>query len=345
MGQSARISWARLDERQKQFIKGARLTYRNNSYGGMTFGDLKLSESKTVVLAQPSWHLGFALYTTHYRPGSRNDLRYATFNGQGAGQVNVRSAISVTTPAAANGSYVMDSLADHIDIKYVVSGSIASYSGLATAMDIQNRGAGNEQGWISGSGNGPWTVPLTLTITRAELGSKRERQFILRGNAWVVSRMGDVQLSQTEKTISVKAAAAAPAFDVQADIRGSIHYFSGQTNSQGLTLPINPHRFLAMERMNIILDFTRDPQSIEYTFNGAVHKIACVQGIKHYETSLLLPNLPSTLTWDGQRLQAAMKLTIKAADRSSPVRTIIRTIKDIELTGNIYNIAYAQISR
>jgi hypothetical protein len=72
MGQSARISWARLSDRQKAFIRESALTYRGNSYGGMTFKGLGLTDRNTVVLAQPSWHQGFALL---YQPLSTGNQK------------------------------------------------------------------------------------------------------------------------------------------------------------------------------------------------------------------------------------------------------------------------------
>jgi hypothetical protein len=344
MGQSAAISWARLDARQKLMIKNAVLTYRNNSYGNMTFGQLGLSEAKTVVLAQPSWHLGFALYTTHYLPGSKTNLRYATFNGNGGGDVSVAGSIDIQTPADANGRFVIGSQADYIDIQYTVSGSISSFSGLAGDSDVSTCGAGNAAGWVKGLGRGPWSAPLVFRVSRQDLAGASERSFTLTGQAWVVSRLGDIRLIQMEKTIVVRAESVAPPFEAQVKIKGSIQYFSGQTNSQGLYLPFDPHRFLALERLTVSMDFTPDPSSVQFTFNGQTTSLHCSSGIRHYEASLIIPDLPSTLAWDGRRLKEPLSLLVKATDRTTPARTVEVNIQDIEMTGNVYDITFAQIS-
>ena len=199
MGQSARISWARLSDREKQFVKSATLTYRNNSYGGMTFSALGLNETTTVVLAPPSWHLGFALYTTHYRPGSSSDLRYATFNGIGAGSISLAGSVTVLNTAASDGTYVIGSLEDHLDLTYVLSGHIASFQGLAASQDIKSRGVGDGSGWIQGSGNGPWQMETRLVIRRADLDGQTSKTVKLQGRVWVVSHMGDISLIDVGK--------------------------------------------------------------------------------------------------------------------------------------------------
>lgn len=343
-GQSGRISWDRLSASQKNLIKNSILTYRNNSYGNMTFSQLNLNEYNTLVLAPPSWYMGFALYTTHYLPGT-TQIRYATFNGAGSGSVALASSITVNNSPAADGRYVIDSKSDYIDISYSLNGEITAFNGLATAADIQFCGAGNEQGWINGQGNGPWSQPFTFRVSRADLAAGEERSYLLTGQAWVVSRMGDIQLSQIEQSIIVRAEKQAPLFELQAAIQGGVKYFSGQTNSQGQFIPMNAHRFLGLERMKLILDFTSQPQSIQYTFGGQTGFIPCITGVLHYETSFVIPNLQSTLSWNGDRLKPSMNLQIQATDGSSPTQIATAAISDIELTGNVYNIAYAQLRR
>ena len=248
MGQSARISWGRLDTRQKEFIKNSGLTYRNNSYGGMTFQSLKMTDKTTVVLAPPSWYLGFALYTNHYLPGSKTKLRYATFCGAGSGDVALSSRIDVINTAGADGKYIIDRGSDYIDISYNIVGSISSFNGLAASQDILYRGAGDSQAWVNGTGSGPWTAARTLRISRQDLAGLGERSFALSGQAWVVSSMGDIKISNVEKTITVRAESQIPAFSANVQISGGIRYFSGQTNSQGRQMPQNPHRFLEIGR-------------------------------------------------------------------------------------------------
>ena len=341
MGQSARLSWSRLSEREKYFIKSAGLTYRGASFGSMTFNQLQLAEETTVVLAPPSWHLGFALYTCHNQPAG---LVYSTFNGTGAGRAEVRSKIIVQSWPAYSGSYVIDRDMDAVDILYTVSGEVVSFRGKTSEGDVQNRGTGNDSGWINGSGIGPWTKNLTLRVSRADLGGQSERQFTLTGNAWLVSCFGDIELNRVNRTITVQAEPSALPFAVDIALEGSISYFSGQTNAQGTTLPIDPHRFLVYERMKVIMEFTRDPLTIEYSFNGVSGKISGIADKRRYEITLVIPRQPSTLSWNGSRLAAPLILTVRANARSAPSTFIQESVRDIELTGDIFDIAHYQIS-
>lgn len=340
MGQSARLSWSRLSEREKYFIKSAGLTYRGQTYGSMTFSQLQLAEETTVVLAPPSWHLGFALYTSHNQASSRV---YATFNGTGAGRAEVRSKITMQTLPASGGAYIIDRDLDAIDISYTVSGEIVAFRGKTREVDVHNRGAGNDSGWTSGSGIGPWDRKLTLRVSRADLGGQLERQFTLAGNAWLVSRFGDIELNQFSRTIKVQAEPAALPFAVDIALEGSIRYFSGQTNARGQTMPLDPHRFLVYERMKVIMEFTRDPLTIDYAFNGVTGRINGIADKRRYEITLVLPRWPSTLSWKGERQANPLTLTVRANARSAPTTFIQKSVNDIELTGDIFDITHYQV--
>jgi hypothetical protein len=343
MGQSARISWARLSDREKLFVKAAVLTYRNNSYGGMTFAALGLSEDTTVVLAPPSWHLGFALYTQHYRPGSHTDIRYATLNGQGAGSVTLAGSLTVQNQPAADGAYVIGVAEDHVDVFYQMKGWIASYQGLAASSDIYGGGVGNANGYTAVNSAGPWQKSLQIKVSRGDMGGQPTRQIKLQGRIWAVSQMGDICLTDVERIITIRAEVPAPPFTMQADVVGRIRYFSGQTNSQGKCLPAQPHRFLALEKIRLVIDCSRDVSRIAYDLAGQSGQIQGAAGQKHYEQDLLLPRWPSTLSWNHERLAQPLSLYITAWDRSSPAVQTQCAIQDIELTGNVYDIAYVQV--
>jgi hypothetical protein len=165
---------------------------------------------------------------------------------------------------------------------------------------------------------------------------------MLTGQAWVVSSMGDIRLTQAERMVTVRLAPELPDFSVQVSIKGGIGYFAGQRNSLGRLLPVQPHRLMAFEKMKIILDFNRDPLTASYTFNGQKVSVNCVQGIKHYETSLIIPDIPSTLSWEGQRLRPPMTLLIEAQDRLTPAGRLAVSLNDLEITGNVYDITYPQ---
>jgi hypothetical protein len=135
-----------------------------------------------------------------------------------------------------------------------------------------------------------------------------------------------------------------PAFRVDVAVSGAINYFSGQTNSAGLTVPVNPHRFLALERLKISLDFNRAPLSAEITFAGREIRLTGAADQKHFDASLIIPRLPSTITWDGRRLADPLTLRIHARDRSSPSQELNCDIQDVDITGDVYDITYAQVN-
>ena len=342
MGQSARISWARLTDRQKVFIRQSTLTYRNNNYGGMTFAGLGLAENTTVVLAPPSWHLGFALYTNHYLPGSTANLRYATFNGPGAGDVRLSSSIDLLTPAAADGNHVIGSQQQSIDIHYLIRGGIQSYTGLASGQDIRVRGIGNEASWAIGSGSGPWTTPAVLRVSRADLGDSGVKSFKLTGQAWVVSHLGDMRIARAERTVTVRAEKIEPPFAVDIRVKGAIAYFSGRVNGQGIQLVNNPRRFLGYEKIHINLTFSREPAVILCSLGDASVRIEGRPGILSYETSLIVPARQTTLTWLGSRLRQPLSLVIQANESRNPASQISAALQGIEITGTVFDIAHVQ---
>jgi hypothetical protein len=343
MGQSARISWARLSDRQKAFIRGSALTYRGNSYGGMTFKGLGLTDRNTVVLAQPSWHQGFALYTNHYRPGTSHDLRYATFNGSGAGDVAVTADIELLTPPSADGCYVIDAQADEVVIPYRMSGRIQSYTGLASNRDVRFCGAGHADAWVVGRGDGPWSVETFLRVNRNQLDEDKTAAIVLESQAWVVSHQGDISLARTAKTINIRAEDQDPPLTVDVDIVGAIRYFNGRTNCLGRILPANPLRFLGLEKLRIILQFNRTPGTIICSFGDIDRRLTGRAGETKYEISLLAPLRATTMDWDGHRLQPPVALRVRATELNQPAKQVEVVVPGIEITGTIYDIAHLQI--
>lgn len=140
----------------------------------------------------------------------------------------------------------------------------------------------------------------------------------------------------------IRALLDSPDFAVTMQIKGGIGYFAGQTNELGRTLPVDPHRFLVLERLWLILDFTGEPQSIAIDFNGNEYNLAGVSGVTHYQTYLIIPEWPSTLTWDNVRLSPPLTLRVQAVARDNPDHQAGCLIEDIEITGDIYDITYAQ---
>lgn len=345
MGQSARISWARLSDRQKAFIRESTLTYRGNSYGGMTFKGLGLTDRNTVVLAQPSWHQGFALYTNHYRPGTKNDLRYATFNGSGAGDVVVAANIELLTAPSSDGCYVIDAQEDEVVIPYRMSGRIQSYTGLAANRDIRFCGVGHADAWTLGQSEGPWSVEAFLRVNRNQLDENKTATIVLEGQAWAVSHQGDISLARTEKTVNIRAEDQEAPLAVDVDIVGAIRYFNGRTNALGCLLPANPLRFLGLESLRVILRFNRPPGTISCSFGNVDRRLTGRVDKTKYEISFPVPLGMTTMDWEGRRLKPSAALRVCATELNQSDKRIEVVVPGIEITGTVYDIAHLQIGR
>jgi hypothetical protein len=133
-----------------------------------------------------------------------------------------------------------------------------------------------------------------------------------------------------------------PAFSITADVTGCVHFFSGQVDLLGRTLPINNHRFLCYERIRLNLTCSRDVSRIEYTFLGGLWTITGSPGKTDYTVTLIIPKRPSTLDWSDCRLGPPLQLGVTAWDRSVPAIRATTAIQDIELTGSVYDITYVQ---
>ncbi len=147
-----------------------------------------------------------------------------------------------------------------------------------------------------------------------------------------------------EKTAEKADLQAGKPFGIQMKIAGAIGYFAGQTNALGQKRADHPHRFLAMEKLRVYLDFTSPPRTIRLYFASQEYNLAGVDGQTHYETYLHIPELPSTLSWTDQRLAPSMTIQAEAVDRSTPPNHIGAVIDDIELTGSVHDIVHAQIA-
>ena len=129
---------------------------------------------------------------------------------------------------------------------------------------------------------------------------------------------------------------------LSAAISGAIGYFAGQTNCLGQTLPVDPNRYLAGERLLLVLDFNQDPGLIEVEMNGQTWRFYGISGRLHYETGLIIPDWPETLSWSGERLNPPLVLVIRAAARTDTAQTVTAVFSDIELTGHVRELVRAQ---
>lgn len=343
LGTPATLSWSRLSARQKTLIKKSLLTYRGYYYGGMTYPLLNFSELKTLVLTIPAWHLDFALYTRHYHP-TNGSLRYATFNGFGGGSVSLGCSLNIENTASATGADVYDLLPDqdYLDIQYEVSGRILRFNGLAIDADIAYRGAGNDIGWTQGSGSGPWRQLLTRRVLRGELAGAETMSLTLSGSAWAVSQMGDIEKVSVNKQVTIQALPEPPPFTVDFDVTGELAYFANRTNLVNRSLPRDLRRFLGLERVIFSMTFSQLPREMTLTFLDRQFVITGLDGILTYQQSVRLPVLPSSLSWQGERLQPAYQASLTATAWDFPGLTLSGRIDDIEVTGDIHDIYHVQ---
>ena len=358
LGLLAEISWARLNARQQELIRSSQLYYRRRSYGGMTFTGLGLNSMTSQVLTQPSWHLGFALYTRHFLPGTTT-LRYATLTGKGSGDAVVRCELNLLTPLSGNDTLHIPEDEDRVDLKYNISGSIFDYAGLAEATDIAYCGVGNDLSWTAGSGSGPWTIPVTQTIDRDFLGSETSKKLTLRGQAWVVSRMGDIRIAEAQRVITVTSDPASP-FQVELNVSGSLNYFANRRKAADYHPDRDRHRYLGLETVTFTADFTHPPQSATIEFLGHREDLETNSNQTHYEWSVELPLDRSTLSWQNRRIGSPWTARITATaeiEISNPAETsatgteqtqppapatetvaATAQISDLEITGDIHDL-------
>ncbi len=343
LGAPATLSWSRLSARQKTFIKLSLLTYRGNYYGGMTYKLLQFSELKTLVLTVPAWHLNFALYTRHYHP-IYGTLRYATFNGFGGGGLSLACNLSVQTPPSSAGANIYDIPPgqDYLDLTYAVSGSIKDWYGLALDSDIAYRGAGNDLGWVQGSGNGPWTSIITQRVLLSDLAGAAEMPFTLSGSAWSVSQMGDIEKVGASKTITIRSPPESPPFLVDFSVVGNLAYFASRVSLVGRSMPRDQHRFLGLEKITFRMRFNQVPENMTIDFLGQTYNLNGQDDNTDYRLDVRLPVMPSTLSWTHERLQTPYEAVLHAKARDFPELTLESRIQDIEITGDIHDLYHVQ---
>ena len=310
LGLAAELSWARLTPRQKQLVSQAALKYRQRTYGGMTFQGLGLSGLTSQVLTLPAWHLGFALYTQHYLPGT-SSVRYATLTGEGGGDVSVQCEIDVLTGLDANDTLVFQPGEDTVELEYQLRGWISGTSGLAHLSDVAYCGVGNGQGAVQGSGSGPWTIQLSRTIHRGELDEALSKPLTLHGQAWAVSWMGDIRMVEVQRTIQLS---AQPSQDLTVDfsVEGSLDYFANRTGSHDYLAIRDRNRYLGLEVLTFDARFSRPPEEASLSFLGESYELDADGVRQSFQVTVPLPVDQSTLDWQHRRLHPAHWAQLKA---------------------------------
>ena len=144
----------------------------------MTFSSLKLAENKCVVIAVPSWYMGFALYTSHYN--SRNQLRYGTLHGNGIGSASLKCSFNAISQSGT-GVFHIPHDKDYIDVSFSSEGIVTGFTGLAGAGDISSGGVKIGNRVCEGSGSGPWSLVASLRYYRTETSKSFVRSEERRG--------------------------------------------------------------------------------------------------------------------------------------------------------------------
>lgn len=336
LGLLAEISWARLTPRQQELIRQSPLYYRRRSYGGMTFGQLGLNAGTTQVLAQPSWQLGFALYTRHYLPGS-SQIRYATLTGPGAGDVFLYGDIVWESDLTDNGQLYFEADEETITLTYQVTGGVASFTGLASASDLAYSGIATDDGEISGPGAGPWTITLTREIDRDFLADEPSRDLTLQATVWAVSHMGDIRLIHFSRTLTINAEQEEP-FGADLSIEGGLNYFRNRQSGDQI-LARDEHRYLGLEQLSLRAEFSDPPDRAEFTGFGQTIDLGADGEATSFDWTMVVPLELQTLTWQNQRLldPVVLEVTGEKETPTGPVSASAR-IQPVEITGDIHDL-------
>ncbi len=350
LGRDAQISWQRLSSREKEHVKNAQIFYMGMDFGGMDFSSLKLTEQNTIVIAIPSWYLGFALYTNHYN--SRNELRYATLHGKGIGSANFTSKL-VAVNAPADKVFKIPSNKDYLDITFKLTVNLTGLTGLAKIGDIAHVGLAIGDKTSQESGKTTMVLTETIRFYRKAPDPNVHYQRAVKQTAlsWIVTVMGDILSKETsysftliEESRKTSLPSTSPA-SVVFDISGKLKYFSGGHTPDGFYLEENERRFLSLEQVTVRLDLYGKnlPEAVSfYLPEGRMakplyHKINSERA--YAIVNYILPVLPSSLTWTNERKRSPYTCF---AYLTYPDCTYIHAIWDIEVTGTVYDILYFQ---
>lgn len=353
LGQDAAVSWMRLTSREKEHIKKAQIYYMGQSYGTMTYSSLALTEQKCVVIAVPSWKLGFALYTRHYN--SRGELRYGTLHGYGIGGIAIGGTVKPSSEPSGKVFKILPG-SDYIDINFQISFNISSYSGLARSSDIARGGIQFKSSNIESSGAGPWNMQKTVRYNRASYtaSSMTAKSVTEKAVIWAVSAMGDLVTKEISYTFTLeeqpKPVYVPPVIPVDSGtlkMEGAISLFKNSKTLLGYSLPLNPLRFLCLEKITLRIDFKSAPLPdyvVFYPVGGSssyavVNKTSATTGYSQHQYTLGV--LPSTISWSNVRLSPS--LSCHASCYYGGVKEDVY-LYGIEITGDVYDLVYLQAS-
>jgi len=343
LGQDAAVSWMRLSSREKEHIKASRLYYSGKDYGGMTFSSLKLTEPKCIVIAVPSWTLGFALHTKHYN--SRRQLRYGTLTGDGIGGVIITGTIG---PAAPSPGPVFSIPPDRndVDLSFTVRSSIQSFIGLARSSDIARGGIVLNNIGTESQGAGPWNATQSIRFTRESRTCEKDysREITIKSTIWVVSASGDLVSNELSYSFTLVEKAKVDIKGVMT-MKGAISLFDGQKTIMGYLLEKHATRFLCLEKITLRIDFNCGTVPDHVAFYPLGAQPASVEVTKTSGTTgyaqIIYPMgiLPSTISWSNKRIRPPYQCSASAFYGNKRTDFIV---SGIEITGDIYDLVYLQ---
>jgi hypothetical protein len=349
LGQDAAVSWMRLTAREKEYLKTSPIFYMGRDFNGMTYASLNLTEKKCVVIAVPSWDLGFGLYTNHYN--SRGQLRYGTLHGNGIGKVELGGSITTIREHAVT-PLVIPGDRDYIDVTYRVRSYISRYVGLAKSSDLACGGIVRGDKQIEKEGSGPWEMIYVVRYPRISSAAHQvtKRTVTEKVILWAVSAMGDPVSRELSYSVTLK---EEPRISLNPEIKtscdamlsmtGEIMLFRNSTTLLGYDLPFNAHRFLCLERVIMRADFTGDNLPDEVTFFPLGEEPVSMELVKsspnagYAEYTHVLKVMPSSLTWTHQRNRASYTIYAQYLLGAS-MNTI--SLEGIEITGSVYDLMY-----
>lgn len=346
LGQDSAVSWMRLSLREKEHIKNSQLFYSGKSFGGMTFANLGLTESKCVVIAIPSWTLGLALYTRHYN--NKGEIRYGTLTGSGIGGAEIAGAIKPSNNLN-NNIYTIGYNQDYLDIEFNIQSLIQNYTGLAKSTDIARGGIIFNNIQTESQGSGPWSTNQTIRYSRISTTPTKDfaREITVKSTIWAVSALGDLVSSELSYTFTLIEKAKVSINGILT-IKGSISLFDGKKTMMGYTLPINPKRFLCLEKITMRIDFNCEtvPDTVIFYPLGGKTRIVSVIKITnttgYAQISYYMDIIKSSLTWSNVRVKPSYLCSARAYYKNISMEFVL---KGIEITGDIYDLVYVHSTR
>lgn len=341
LGRDSQVSWSRLSARQKEHIKQAVFYYSGRDYGQMNYSSLKMREEQSVVIAIPSWNLGFALHTKHYN--SRKELRYGTLHGNGIGGIALSGSLKAQGEPLDRTFYIPADK-DYLDLTLCAQAWISGYTGLAVEKDIEKGGIILNNVSVESSGPGPWTSAQTIRFARESFstGDDNRRNVTVKAVIWTVSAMGDLASSELSYTFTL-VEKAKRVLTGTLSMKGAISLFQNKKTMRGYSLPSNNLRFLCLEKITLRIDFNggKIPDYVIFRPVGsdevriAVTKISVFSGFAQMVYTMGI--LPSSLTWENRRINSPYHCSASAYCGTEKTDFML---DGIEITGDVYDLVY-----